>query len=146
MKLSTKSRYGLRILVQMALTQQDGEKLSKGHDIARKQRITEAYFEQIIIPLKRAGLVDTVRGCNGGYVLRKPAGEINVLGGLELFDGDFWFADCTRGTKKCRAREHCPTAPVWEHLAAVLREEAGKITLESIVRDYCNKSGDDYTI
>ena len=76
MRLSTKSRYGLRILIQIAIDNLNGKKLAQGRVIAKKQDITDAYLEQIMIPLKRGGVVGTVRGCNGGYELRKECQDI----------------------------------------------------------------------
>ena len=71
MKLSTKSRYGLRVLLQIAMDSEKSKVVS-GREISRKQEISEPYLEQIMIPLKNAGIVSTVRGCRGGYRLKRP--------------------------------------------------------------------------
>lgn len=146
MKLSTKSRYGLRILVQIAIDNMNGQKLSQGRIIAEKQDITDAYLEQIMIPLKRGEVVGTVRGCNGGYELRKPLADITVLEIIELFEGVVNLADCTKGNTKCKRIEKCSTSHVWEHLSKIIREESAKITLESIVEDYQKNASSDYVI
>jgi Rrf2 family protein len=145
-RLSTKTRYGLRILVQIALENRCGNRLARGRTIAEKQGITEPYLEQIMIPLKRAGMVGAVRGCNGGYELRRPPSEITVLDLIELFDGPIDFADCLRGESKCSRLADCPTRGVWESLSLRLRGAASAITLESIVDDYQEKSSDNYVI
>lgn len=146
MKLSTKSRYGLRILVQIAIDKLNGKKLSRGRVIAEKQDITDAYLEQIMIPLKQGGIVGTVRGCNGGYDLMKPEEEITVLEVMELFEGKVNLADCSKGNTKCNRFDKCSTTHVWNHLSKLIREEAGKITLRDIVENYQKKASNDYVI
>ena len=85
-KLSTKTRYGLRILMQIALDNRQG-RLSRGRNIAAEQRITAPYMEQIMIPLKTARLVKTRRGCRGGYELGRSPGKITILDVIKLFEG-----------------------------------------------------------
>jgi Rrf2 family protein len=146
MKLSTKSRYGLRILVHIAIDNLNGKKLSQGRIIASKQNITDAYLEQIMIPLKRGGVVGTIRGCNGGYELRKSLEDITVLEIIELFEGTINLADCAKGNVKCKRVEKCSTTNVWLDLSHIFREAARKITLESIVEDYQQNASNDYII
>jgi Rrf2 family transcriptional regulator, cysteine metabolism repressor len=146
MKLSTKSRYGLRILVQIALDRLNGKKLSQGRTISAKQEITDAYLEQIMIPLKRGGIIGTVRGCNGGYELRKEPEDVTVLEVIELFEGDINLGDCVKGNKKCSRSEKCPTRNVWRHLADVFKKEAVLITLASIIDEYQKNASNDYII
>jgi len=146
MKLSTKTRYGLRILIQIALEKMNGKRLAQGKFIAGKQDITEAYLEQIMIPLKHGGIVGTVRGCNGGYELRKPPEEITVLEIIELFDGEINFADCQKGAEQCRRSGRCFTRGVWSRLAEKFREEAAAITVASIIEDYTKNAAGDYII
>ena len=146
MKLSTRTRYGVRILVQIALENMDGGKLARGRTIAEKQGITEPYLEQIMIPLKRAGIVGTIRGCNGGYELRKDPSEITILELIELFDGKIELADCLKDGVRCDRGEGCPTRDVWLRLARVFREEAGAVTLKSILEDMRDSSSGEYVI
>jgi Rrf2 family protein len=146
MKLSTKSRYGLRIILQIALDNLSGRKLSQGRKIAEKQGITDAYLEQIMIPLKRGGIVGTIRGCNGGYDLRKTAKNITVLEIIELFEGRIKLADCCSGKQKCQRVEKCPTINVWTELEDAFREKAATITLESILEHYKKDMSSDYII
>lgn len=146
MKLSTKSRYGLRILVQIAMDKLNGKQLSQGRLIAAKQEITDAYLEQIMIPLKQGGVIGTVRGCNGGYDLRKAPEDITVLEIIELFEGEVNLADCVRGNEKCQRTEKCPTLGVWQRLAEVFKKEAASITLASIIDDYQKNASNDYII
>jgi Rrf2 family protein len=146
MKLSTKSRYGLRILLQIALDNLNGKPLSQGRKIAEKQGITDAYLEQIMIPLKRGGIVGTIRGCNGGYDLRKKAEDITVLEIIELFEGRIKLADCNSGKQQCQRTDNCPTINVWTELEDAFREKAATITLESILEHYKKDMSIDYII
>ena len=146
MKLSTKSRYGLRILIQIALDNINGRKLSHGRSIAEEQNITEPYLEQIMHPLKMAGMVSTVRGCKGGYELRKPPEEISVLDIVELFEGPVNFAECIKGDRHCGRLQNCPVSFVWSELNTVFRNTAEDITLDTILRKYQEKTDNSYVI
>jgi len=133
MRLSTKSRYGLRILLQIAMDSVDGSAV-KGNVIAKKQEISEPYLEQIMIPLKRAGYINTIRGCNGGYILNIKPGKVSVLDVIELFEGRVNLVDCTNGKKKCSRNSICPMLDIWKHLSDSFRTEAGNISLASILK------------
>jgi Rrf2 family protein len=136
MRLSTKPRYGIRILAEIALSARKGEQTSSGKQIAEKQKITEGYLEQLMIPLKRAGLIGTLRGCAGGYKLLKNENEITVLEIIELFEGEVTLAKCSKQCMESEWTLKCPTKKIWKRLADSFRREAGKITLEEIVDDY----------
>jgi Rrf2 family protein len=127
MKLSTKPRYGLRILAQIAVDTEDG-KPAGGKDIAKKQDISTAYMEQILIPLRNAGIITAVRGRNGGYLLNRPADDITVLDIIEVFEGKLELVE-SGSCDTCSQEYICPTRDVWDRLSAVLREESSKITV-----------------
>jgi Rrf2 family protein len=135
MRLSTKSRYGLRILLQIAMDNRD-EKAAQGKSISKKQDISEPYLEQIMIPLKTAGYVRTTRGCNGGYFLNKAPKDITVLDVIELFEGELNLVDCVSDEKNCSRIKSCQTSNVWKKLADSIRGAAGKITLASILEEH----------
>ena len=138
MKLSTKPRYGIRILTEIALAARKGEESVSGKYIAKSQHIAEGYLEQIMIPLKRAGLVGTIRGCNGGYTLRKKEKEISVLNVIELFEGHVNLSNCSQKCEKSEWNSKCPTKEIWSRLASSFRKEADAIKLKEIVDDYEN--------
>jgi Rrf2 family transcriptional regulator, cysteine metabolism repressor len=144
MKLTTKTRYSLRILVQLALNK--NKQALKGKEIAGKQKISEPYLEQIMIPLKTSALVKTIRGCNGGYTLNKSPESITVLDILELFEGKIEFADCLNQKYKCSLFNSCPTASIWMKLSNALADEARKITLENVIEEYQNPNIQEYVI
>ncbi len=134
MKLSTKPRYGLRILLQIAIDNKEG-KAAQGRQIAKKQDISEPYLEQIMIPLKNAGYVRTTRGCNGGYFLNRKPEEITILDIIELFEGEFSLVECVTDPKACTRTKTCYTINVWKKLATTFKNAAEKITLASILEE-----------
>jgi Rrf2 family transcriptional regulator, cysteine metabolism repressor len=137
MKLTTKTRYSLRILIQLASNY--NKTPVKGKDISSKQNISEPYLEQIMITMKSVGFVKTVRGCNGGYVLNKAPENITVLDIIEVFEGKIEFASCLENSSNCMMFSRCPTTDIWKHLSDTLKNEAKEITLQIIV-DNMNKS------
>lgn len=122
MKLSTKPRYGLRILAQIAADGGDDAPVS-GKEVAQKQDISIAYIEQILIPMRNAGLVRTVRGRNGGYILDRPAEKISLLEIIELFEGRLELVS---------ERDHSSASTIWNRLTCSLRKEAGAITVADL--------------
>jgi len=132
MKLSTKSRYGLRVLLQIALDA-ESQHVVTGRELAEKQEISEPYLEQIMIPLKSAGLITTVRGCHGGYRLKKTPQEITILEIIELFEGELNLVKCTDGNQPCHRLKNCTTAQVWDEISQTLRDKARSITLARLV-------------
>ena len=131
-KLSTKSRYGLRIVIQVACDNLEG-RLSQGREIAKNQDLTEAYIEQIMIPLKKAGIIKTERGCSGGYMLGKSPEDISIMDLIEVFEGKFVMSPCISGKKECPRMEICPATGVWRHLTRKLRESASTISIKDIL-------------
>lgn len=122
MKLSTKPRYGLQILAQIAADGGDQIPVS-GKAVARKQGISVAYIEQILIPMRNAGIVRTVRGPKGGYLLDRPAADISLLEIIELFEGRLELVE---------ERESNSASALWQRLSRVLRNEAETITVATL--------------
>ena len=122
MKISTKPRYGLRILAQIA-ADGDNQTPVSGKEVARKQDISIAYIEQILIPMRNAGLVRTVRGRNGGYMLDRAPEEISLLEIIELFEGRLELVE---------DRENNSATQIWNRLSTVLRKEAEAITVADL--------------
>ncbi|MGM0461310.1 MAG: RrF2 family transcriptional regulator [Fibrobacterota bacterium] len=147
MRLSTKTRYSLRILVQLAAVADSAGSI-KGKVMAQEQEISEPYLEQIMIPLKGAGFVSTIRGCNGGYVLNANPEKVTVLDVIELFDGPVQFADCHEKSNgaPCKRYTTCPTTHVWDHLSEILRKEAAKITVKELADKYRATNYQEYVI
>ncbi len=132
MKLSTKSRYGLRILMQVAFENIEG-KLAQGNLVAKKQGISVAYLEQIMIPLKRAGLVKTVRGCTGGYRLSMAPEDITLLEIIEIFEGSFSLVPCILDKRRCSVKPVCNAHGAWMRIVEKFRESASVVTLKDVI-------------
>ncbi|MDF7825392.1 Rrf2 family transcriptional regulator [Pontiellaceae bacterium B12227] len=122
MKLSTKPRYGLRILAQIAADGGHSSPVS-GKEVARKQGISIAYIEQILIPMRNAGLVRTVRGRKGGYILARPAETISLLEIIELFEGRLELVS---------EQDRSSASTIWNRLTESLRRETEAITVADL--------------
>lgn len=134
MNLSSKSRYGVRILIQLALNYNTGVSV-KGKTLSEAQEITEPYIEQIMISLKRSGMVRAERGCAGGYLLSRPPESITLLEIIELFEGKLELVRCVKGSKTCSRFPFCETTRVWKRLSETFRREAAAITLAHIIEE-----------
>ena len=134
MKLSTKSRYGLRALFDIAYNA--GGMPAQTQDISRRQNISPRYLEQIFQKLKRVGILRSKRGPQGGYVLAKKLEEITVKDIVMATEGDLMLVDCTARRKKkasCALDGACVTQTVWAEATALLEEFLAGITLKTLV-------------
>jgi Rrf2 family protein len=131
MKLSTKSRYGTRLLLDMAQHYNQGP-VQLG-DIARRQNISVKYLEQIIIPLKKAGYVASVRGPKGGHVLSRPPVEITVGEIVALLEEGESLVECTERASVCERAPSCPTRLVWQEAAKAMFDKLNTITLADLL-------------
>lgn len=131
MKLSTKTRYGLRIMVDLAAKNTDQPvHLS---EIAKRQGLSDKYLEQIIAVLKSAGLVISVRGAKGGYFLSRSASEITALDIVESLEGKINLVDCLTDMK-CKRDKYCAAQTLWENLSEDMRKSLKKITLSKLAK------------
>jgi Rrf2 family protein len=137
MRLSTKSRYGLRALFDIAYN--SGDKPSQIQDISRRQQISPRYLEQIFQNLKRAGILKSKRGPQGGYCLARKPEEITVLEILNATEQDVLLVDCAGMTTKKRKRKNecpfeglCVTQTVWEEANTLLNQLFGNMTLQTL--------------
>lgn len=133
MLVSTKGRYALRTMVDLAL-HADGDPV-KIKDIAKRQEISGKYLEQIISILSRAGYVRSIRGNQGGYYLSKPASEYTVGMILRVTEGSLAPVDCLTGDENpCTRQERCVTLKLWKELDESIRRVVDHYTLEDLVR------------
>ena len=143
MKISTKGRYALRMMVDLALHQADGVVALK--DIAARQNISKKYLEQIVPLLNKADLLRTNRGYQGGYSLSKPPEKYTVGEILRVTEGSLAPVDCLSHEENiCTKRADCPTLPVWEGLYKTINRYLDGITLRDIIEQ--TSSGNDYVI
>jgi Rrf2 family transcriptional regulator, iron-sulfur cluster assembly transcription factor len=135
MRLSTKSRYGLRALFDIAY--HAGHRPVQIQDIARRQEISARYLEQIFQNLKRAGILKSKRGPQGGYLIARPLSDVSVRDIVKATEGDLLLVDCSPG-KRSRKKESCVfegscvTQTVWSEAAGRLEELFASITLATL--------------
>lgn len=132
MKISTKGRYALRMMYDMAIN--DNGSALPLKDIANRQNISIKYLEQIVILLNRAGFVKSVRGAQGGYRLAHPASYYTVGMILRLTEGSMAPVACLDDeVNQCPRAGECPTLFVWERLDEAVKNVIDNITLADII-------------
>lgn len=134
MKLSTKGKYGLKAMFELALSS-NGEPVSLKY-IAKKQGISDQYLEQIFSILKKAGLVKSVRGAQGGYYISKEASEITVADILKVLEGDMAFTECLLDKDLCENFDSCAMKYVWAKIKESIEEVTNSISLQDMIDDY----------
>jgi len=144
MKVSTKGRYALRLMLDLAVYN-TGSPISL-KDIARRQDVSEKYLEQIISALGKAGLVQSIRGAQGGYLLRRKPEEYTVGEILRVTEGDLSPVDCVSNSgADCERESYCVTVRVWKQLNDAINGVVDNITLANLVEWY-QESGNNYII
>ncbi len=131
MKLSTRSRYGTRLLLDIAQHYNQGP-IQIG-DIARRQDISVKYLEQIIIPLKKAHFIETVRGPKGGHILARAPEEITVAEVVALLEEGASLVQCTERPEVCGRADTCPTRLIWKEASQAMFNTLKSITLADLV-------------
>ena len=145
MKISTKGRYALRMMTDIASTGDDGFISLK--EISERQNISKKYLEQIVPQLTRQGLLKTNRGNRGGYALARPAKEITVGDVLRAAEGSIAPVSCLEfEVNKCPRADKCATLYVWEGLNKVISEYLDGVTVADILEHSAGASGSDYCI
>lgn len=141
MKLSTKGRYGLRALVDLAVNSEN-QPVSIS-SIAQRQNISERYLEQIIGKLKKAGMVKSSRGVNGGYMLAQPPEHISVGDILRSLEGNLNAVICPalEGENTCSDSGSCVTKFVWKELNDSINQTADRIMLSQLIEESRRKRG-----
>jgi Rrf2 family transcriptional regulator, cysteine metabolism repressor len=139
MKLSTRTRYGMRALVDLAL-HTSGQPVQL-KDIAERQQISLSYLEHLIIPLISAGFVRSTRGAKGGVNLAKPAHEIRLNEVMEVLEGPLAPVDCLRGADDCARSGKCATQDVWNDLKVAMEKVLKSYNLQDLAEKQKAKSG-----
>lgn len=132
MKISTKGRYALRVMIDLAINS-NGNYISL-KDIAARQEISNKYLEQIIAMLNKAGYLETARGNSGGYRLAKQAKEYRVGDILRATEGDLTPIYCLTEEGECSRKEDCKTHSFWKGLDKVINEYVDSKTLEDLIK------------
>ena len=142
MKLSTRSRYGTRILVDLARNSHQGP-VQIG-EISKRQDISVKYLEQLIRPLKQADLVNSVRGPKGGHLLAVKPEEITLGQIVRLFEGQSELVECISNPEKCSMSDDCQVRLAWGDATRVLYEKLDNTTIADLMVEvnHCDeKSG-----
>jgi Rrf2 family transcriptional regulator, iron-sulfur cluster assembly transcription factor len=131
MKLSTRSRYGTRLMLDLAQHYHQGP--VHLNLIASQQGISVKYLEQIIIPLKKANYIQSVRGPKGGHVLARPPEEITVGEIVALLEEGASLAECSFNPKVCERSSSCQTRYVWQEAAQAMFDKLNSLTLADLL-------------
>ena len=145
MKVSTKGRYALRLMVDIAVY--DVGEYIPLKAVSERQNITLKYLEQIVTLLSKAGYLKSSRGSSGGYRLARPASEYSVGDILRATEGSLAPLTCIEDApNQCERSNICATLPFWNGLNKVVNEYVDSFTLQALVDNYKNLSGNDYSI
>jgi Rrf2 family iron-sulfur cluster assembly transcriptional regulator len=136
MKLSSRSRYGTRMMVDLAQHYNEGP-VPIG-EIARRQDISLKYLEQLLIPLKKANFIKSARGAKGGHMLSQSPEEITIGQIVEVLEGGIDISDCLEDAGACQRSSDCLTRGIWESATRVMYEKLNSITLSDVVNNNIN--------
>ena len=132
LKLSTKGRYGLRAMIDLARHHGEGPVLVRS--IAERQEVSSKYLHALLASLKAAKLVRSVRGSGGGYTLARPDQDIHVIQILEALEGPIAVVDCVADAEVCNRAETCATRDLWTDLSRAFEDTLTGLTLEELSR------------
>ncbi len=133
-KLSTKTRYGLRALIQLARNYGGDRPVPISH-VAKSESLSESYLEQLFSKLRRAELVSSVRGAQGGYFLSRHPKEIVVSEIIGALEGTIHLADCV-DYGKCRMDDCCPAKLLWEKVSRSIDSVTSQKSLQDVIDEY----------
>ena len=131
MKLSTRSQYAARAMLDLALQSKEEATLIK--DISRRQDISEMYLAQLFTPLKSAGFIRSVRGRNGGFLLARPPSEIRFIDIVHTMEGSTAPVDCVDDASFCSRSDFCLTREVWVEMKKAIDKVLESTTLEDLI-------------
>jgi len=132
-KLSTKGRYGTRLMVNLASHYQEGPEPIILKSVADQEEISIRYLEQIIIPLKINKLVKSIRGAGGGYTLSRKPSEIKVCDILHALEGTCSLVECVEDETACNRISTCGTHEVWKTASLMMKAYFESISLEDVL-------------
>lgn len=137
MKISTKGRYALRLMLDLALC--GGKEPVSLRDVAERQGLSDKYLEQIVTPLSRAGLVRSVRGAGGGYLLTRSPEEYTVGDILRPLEGDLAPVECATDSDFCEHCGECVTVELWQEIHRAVSQVVDGTTLADLLERYSRK-------
>jgi Rrf2 family protein len=137
MRLSTRGRYGVRLMIDLALHHGNGPVMLK--DISKRQGISQKYLWNLINPLKSAGLVKSTRGAHGGFTLAREPSGISVTDILQVLEGPLCLVDCVENPSACEKSAACVARDIWCMAAGNLRQTLEAVTLVQLVEKHRGK-------
>jgi Rrf2 family transcriptional regulator, cysteine metabolism repressor len=141
MKLSTRSRYGTRALIDIALNANGKPVLLR--DVARRQEISTMYLEHLITPLISAGIVRSTRGAKGGVWLARSPKDVKLTEVIQLLEGSLAPVECVDDLNYCPRYETCVTREIWVEMKRVMNDVLGATTLEDLVERQRQRQDED---
>jgi Rrf2 family protein len=133
MRISTRGRYGLRAMVELARHHGAGPILMRA--ISEQQGIPRKYLHALLTELRQAGLVHSLRGSRGGYSLAHDPSEITARDVVHALEGRLMLVDCGESGTPCGRYETCSTRRLWEDLTRIIEERLASVTLADLARD-----------
>ncbi len=134
MKLTTKARYGVRLVLDIANNCSEGPVCLK--DISKRQNISEKYLWQLVSRLQKAGYLNSVRGAGGGYVLAKQPEEITLLNVVEVLEGKVLLVECVANDKYCEMTNVCTVNEVWQEVSKKMSDCLDAINFKELMARY----------
>lgn len=131
MWVSTKAQYGLRALVEVALS---GDRPTSLKTVAERQNLSQQYLEQIFAVMRRAGIVVSVRGAHGGYLVARPLDQVDALEVVELLEGSLAPVACLDEETGCERVGSCSTESLWRDVDSAVRRVLSGTTVADLVR------------
>ena len=131
MRLSTRSRYGARMMLDLAEHYDQGP--TRLGEIAKRQDISVKYLEQLIIPLKQSNFIRSVRGAKGGHILARPPEEISIGQIVTALEGGTELIGCIGNPDECGRSDSCLTRCIWRDVSKAIYDQLHSITLSAIL-------------
>lgn len=145
MKISTKGRYGIQLMIDLAIHY--NQSLVPLKDIAARQGISEKYLEQIVTPLNKAGFVRSVRGSQGGYMLASEPSNTTIGMLLRVLEGPLYPVACAAtDNPNCDRASTCVTTGIWRKMKEAVENVVDNITLADLIEEYNSKIEPDFCI
>ena len=139
-KLSTKGRYGTRLMLNLARHYNHDEEVVILKSVSDDEEISIRYLEQIVIPLKINKLVKSIRGAGGGYILARKPSKIKISEIVQSLEGSFCLVDCIEDRDYCHRTPKCAAHEIWKEASSILRNYFQSISLQDLIEIYNKKN------
>lgn len=132
-RLSTKGRYGARLMLNLAHHYNNGNEAVILKNVSDEEEISIRYLEQIVIPLKISRLVKSIRGAGGGYTLARHPSKIKLSEILDALEGTCCLVECVEDSDFCNRTSICPTHEIWKESSKMLKDYFVNVTLQNLI-------------